>query len=98
MRYRYPLGIIKKKSHGEQAMNQQMIANLSVELIIKYYDNDYMPFLNAMDDDAMWYGPAEGQFLRGRENMIEAWNAEGPSATLCSAFMSLRIIPIITIL
>ena len=57
-------------------MNQQMIADLSAELIIKYYDNDYMPFLNAMDDDAMWYGPAEGQFLRGRENMIEAWNAE----------------------
>ena len=57
-------------------MNQQMIADLSAELIMKYYDNDYMPFLEAMDDDALWYGPAEGQFLRGREKMIEVWKAE----------------------
>ena len=45
----------------EFTMNQHHIANLSAELIMKYYDNDYMPFLNAMDDDALWYGPAEGQ-------------------------------------
>ena len=57
-------------------MNQQHIADLSAELIMKYYNNDYMPFLEAMDDDALWYGPAEGQFLHGRENMIQAWNAE----------------------
>ena len=57
-------------------MNQQHIADLSAELIMRYYDNDYMPFLQAMDDDALWYGPAEGQFLHGREAMIEVWNAE----------------------
>ncbi len=57
-------------------MNQQHIADLSAELIMKYYENDYMPFLEAMDDDALWYGPAEGQFLKGRETMIKAWNAE----------------------
>lgn len=34
-------------------MNQQQIADFSAELIMKYYDNDYMPFLNAMDDDAL---------------------------------------------
>ena len=60
-------------------MNQQHIADLSAELIMKYYDNDYMPFLNHMDDDALWYGPAEGQFLHGRETMIEIWNAEDHS-------------------
>ena len=57
-------------------MIRQTVAELSAELIIKYYENDYMPFLNSMDDDALWYGPAEGQFLRGRERMIEAWRAE----------------------
>lgn len=57
-------------------MNQQHTADLSAELIIKYYKNDYMPFLLHMDDEALWYGPAEGQFLRGRERMIEVWNAE----------------------
>ena len=29
-----------------------------------------------MDDDALWYGPAEGQFLQGRETMIATWQAE----------------------
>ncbi len=57
-------------------MNQQAIADLSADLIIRYYDNDYMPFLNAMDDDALWYGPAQGQFLRGREAMIKTWQAD----------------------
>ena len=57
-------------------MNQQEIADLTAELIIRYYDNDYMPFLNAMDDEALWYDPAEGQFLKGREAMIKIWQAE----------------------
>lgn len=57
-------------------MNIQAVANLSTELIIKYYDNDYMPFLSYMDDNALWYGPAQGQFLHGRENMIQAWNSD----------------------
>ena len=57
-------------------MKQQEIADLSAELIIKYYKNDYLPFLESFDDDSLWYGPAEGQFLRGREAMIRAWKAE----------------------
>ena len=57
-------------------MNHQAIADRSAELIMRYYDNDYMPFLLSFDDDALWYGPAEGQFLRGREAMIRTWQAE----------------------
>lgn len=57
-------------------MNQQYIADLSVDLIMRYYENDYMPFLLHMDDEALWYGPAKGQFIRGREEMIRVWNAE----------------------
>ena len=57
-------------------MNQQTIADLSAELIMKYYENDYMPFLLHMDDDALWYGPAQGQFIHGREEMIRIWQAE----------------------
>ncbi len=30
-------------------MNIQAVAELSTELIIKYYDNDYMPFLSYME-------------------------------------------------
>lgn len=57
-------------------MNQQMITDLSAELIMRYYENDYLPFLLHFDDEALWYGPAEGQFLQGREKMIEVWQRE----------------------
>lgn len=57
-------------------MNQQAVADRSAEIIMWYYENDYMPFLESFDDDALWYGPAEGQFIRGREAMIRAWQAE----------------------
>lgn len=62
-------------------MDHRAIAKLSAELIIRYYENDYMPFLEHMDDNAFWYGPAEGQFLRGRENMIRVWNRESHTLT-----------------
>ena len=61
---------------GNFAVNHQQIADLSAELIIRYYYNDYLPFLQNMDDDALWYGPAEGQFLFGRERMLAVWQAE----------------------
>ncbi len=62
-------------------MNKQFIADLSRDLLIKYYDNDYMSFLNHMDDNGLWYGPYEGQFIRGRDNMIQAWNKEKHNLT-----------------
>ena len=57
-------------------MNRQEITALSEELILRYYDNDVAPFLEHLDDDALWYGPAEGQILRGRESMVAAWAVE----------------------
>ncbi len=57
-------------------MNQREMAERSAEIIMKYYDNDPMPFLMSMDDDALWYGPAEGQFIKGREAMLKAWEAD----------------------
>lgn len=62
-------------------LNRERISDLSAELIIKYYENDPMPFLEHMDDDALWYGPATGQFLRGRENMIQVWAEEDHTLT-----------------
>lgn len=57
-------------------MKHQAIADHSAEIIMRYYDNDYMPFLESFDDDSLWYGPAEGQVIRGREAMIRTWQAE----------------------
>ena len=71
-------------------MNQQEIADRSAALIIKYYDNDYMPFLNAMDDEALWYGPAEGQFLKGRDTMIRVWQADEHSLRFTMGNLKVR--------
>ena len=60
-------------------MNLRKISELSADLIIRYYENDYMPFLLCMDEEALWYGPAEGQFLRGRQTMIDTWKKEDHS-------------------
>lgn len=57
-------------------MNHYAVAELSADLILRYYENDHMPFLQHMDDEALWYGPALGQFIKGREAMIKAWGKE----------------------
>ena len=62
-------------------MNQQEIADLSADIIMRYYENDVTPFLSSMDEDALWYGPAEGQFIRGRAKMFEAWDQEDHNLT-----------------
>ena len=62
-------------------MNQTKIKELSTEIAIKYYNNDYMSFLEQFDDEALWYGPCKGQFLKGRKSMIKTWNNENHNLT-----------------
>ncbi len=73
-------------------MNLREMSELSADLIIKYYDNDYMPFLLHMDDDALWYGPAEGQFIRGRKAMINIWKKEDHSLTFTMGNLQTEVI------
>ena len=62
-------------------MKKQEITDLSVELLLRYYDNDVTLFLDCVDEDVLWYGPAEGQFLRGKADMTAAWAAENNPLT-----------------
>lgn len=62
-------------------MQQKAVAALTVELVLRYYENDVQPFLDHMDEDALWCGPAEGQLLRGRASMVSAWAAENHGLT-----------------
>ena len=71
-------------------MNLQTMSSVSAELILRYYENEPMSFLEHMDDEAMWYGPAEGQFIRGREEMIRAWSREEHPLTFTVASMKTR--------
>ena len=57
-------------------MNKQEIMGMSLQILTDYYNNNTQPFLDSLDEKALWYGPAQGQFLCGREAIIAAWAAE----------------------
>ena len=48
-------------------MNKQEIAELSMEIVQTYYQNNTKPFLDYVDEKVLWYGPAKGQgnFYKG---------------------------------
>lgn len=62
-------------------MNKKMILDLTIKIVQKYYQNDPQPFLDHVDENVLWYGPAKGQFLSGRQALLEAWAGERHSLT-----------------
>lgn len=72
-------------------MNRKDIAQLSADLIMRYYDNETTPFLEHFDDDSLWYGPAEGQFIQGREAMIRTWSKEEHELTFTVGDMKIQV-------
>lgn len=48
----------------------------SMHIITEYYNNNLQPFFDSLSDDMLWIGPADGQEIRGRENVISTFSAE----------------------
>ena len=48
----------------------------SILIVTEYYHNNLKPFFEFMSDDVLWLGPAEGQQMQGREQIIRAFEAE----------------------
>lgn len=65
----------------EQDMNTKNLIKLTTDIIQKYYNNEVQPFLDYMDENVMWYGPAKGQFLIGRDTAVKAWDKENNPLT-----------------
>lgn len=57
-------------------MDRQETAQWAADLLIRYYDNDIQPFLDACHEDVLWIGPAEKQVIRTRKALCEAFAAE----------------------
>lgn len=53
-----------------------MLIARSIYIITEYYQNNLQPYYENLAEDVMWIGPAEGQELRGRENIIATFSAE----------------------
>ena len=69
---------LKNWAFGQETyiMDSKKMADLSNQIICKYYQNDVQPFLDFADEKVLWYGPAKGQFLSGREALLNAWAGE----------------------
>ena len=73
-------------------MNKQEIAELSMEIVQTYYQNDTKLYLNHIDEKILWYGPAKGQFLQGRQSLLDAWGNEDNPLTFSLGNIRLDII------
>lgn len=57
-------------------MRYQDIEQQAADVLLAYYANDIMPFLGACHDDVMWIGPAKGQYIHGKTNLMAAFAME----------------------
>lgn len=62
-------------------MNAKEMVDLTNDIVQRYYKNDLQPFFDHVDERVLWYGPAKGQFLSGRNAVLEAWAGEKHSLT-----------------
>ena len=60
----------------EESMHSGEIVRLTNELVQKYYNNELELFFEYLDEKVLWYGPAKGQFLSGRDAILKAWSGE----------------------
>ena len=75
-------------------MNVEKISKFTVELLLKYYDNDIQLFLDACADDVLWIGPAENQVIRTSRALKSAFAAEHNN--LHFAVHDLKAVPLTT--
>jgi hypothetical protein len=62
-------------------LNTKKLAARSILIITVYYKDNLEPYFDALHDDVLWYGPAKGQFLQGRDQMIRAWESGNHNLT-----------------
>ena len=74
---------------GKKDMNKQERWELSINIIQEYYRNNTQPFIEYVDEDVLWYGPATGQFLSGKQSILDAWANESHSLTFSLGNMRL---------
>ncbi len=62
-------------------MKSKEMVDLTNDIVQRYYQNDVQPFLDHVDEKVLWYGPAKGQFLSGKQAILDAWADEKHSLT-----------------
>ena len=62
-------------------MDTNDIIKLSNHIVIEYYSNNLKPFFDHLDNDVIWFGPADKQILRSKQAIISAWSKEKSDLT-----------------
>ena len=57
-------------------MNIEKYTICSAAILLEYYDNKIQSFLENCHDDILWLGPAHDQMIRGKDNLIDAFQKE----------------------
>ncbi len=52
------------------------ITDLTVSLLIRYYNNEIQPFFDHCHKDILWLGPAKKQVIRTKKALVEAFEKE----------------------
>lgn len=48
------------------------IEQYAVDSLIKFYNHDYSKLMEYLDDNVIWYGPREGQYIVGKARLLKS--------------------------
>lgn len=57
-------------------MNTKNLTKLSIQIITEYYKDNLEPFFKYIDEEILWIGPAQGQWLQGKPSILATWEKE----------------------
>lgn len=73
-------------------MKKSELAEHTVFLITEYYNNNIQPFLDALSENCIWIGPAEGQLIQTKKALVAAFAQEDTPLTF--TMDNLQVIPV----
>lgn len=57
-------------------MHITKLTNYSAKILLEYYNNNIQPFLDSCHEDILWIGPAQGQMIRKKKRLVDAFQKE----------------------
>ena len=73
-------------------MKRTELAEYSAYIITEYYKNNISFFLDALSEKVLWIGPAQGQIIRTKRALLDAFSKENTSLTF--AVQNMQVIPV----
>lgn len=62
-------------------MKTDEMINRTIYIIAEYYKNNLQPFFECLSDDVLWIGPAERQWIQGKDRLLQTFAAEKHALT-----------------